>query len=212
MRRLLVSLLAMALAAVGPPDAGAAATRSKCQSLTGRDLAPARHVKLVERRNADDGADLVGCLLPRGPLTRIASSADFYTTVHGYAIRQIAGRVVLVATTSSSQYASSETLTVHDLRSRRSYTIAARCAMIGGDDCATGASTTAAAAFVMRAGRAVALVFRAATATVSAFSSLGRSRPLDVAAPPDIPPESLRLTGNLAAWTNAGVARRASIP
>ena len=98
-RPVLAVLLAAALATIAPPAAVAAP--SKCQRLKGRDVAPAVSVKLVERRNGDDGNDLLGCVLPRGPVRRIASSADFYTTVESYSIRQIAGRVVMIESSSS---------------------------------------------------------------------------------------------------------------
>ncbi|MEA2194517.1 MAG: hypothetical protein QOG42_951 [Solirubrobacteraceae bacterium] len=209
-RRLLISVLLLGLAAVALP-AGAAAAPSKCQRLKGRDRAPARTVKLVQRPNADDGTDLVGCVLPRGPLTVIASSADFYTTVESYAIDRILGRIVVIETTSSSQYAYTRALTVHDLRSRTAYTVARSCAMTGGGDCGIGGDSSAPAVLLTRAGRALALVLHGGRATVTAFSTLGHARPLDVGAPADIPPESLTLSGNLASWTNAGVPHSASL-
>ena len=213
MRRTVASLLALAvalaLAAAAAPAAGAATKRSACERLKGRDLAPARYVKLVARPNADDDTDLVGCTLPRGRVRKIASGADLYTTVYSYSIRQIAGRHVLVGSTYSSQYAYSTSLSVHDLRSGRSYTIASDCTDITGYPC--GNQTVAAAAFVTLGGRAVAVVHGGGTASVMAFAPTGASRVLDSATGSDIPPASLRLTGNLATWTNAGVARGADL-
>jgi hypothetical protein len=211
-RRRLLTFVLLALAALAAAvPAGAVAAPSKCQRLKGRDLAPAQTVKLVRRPNADDGTDLVGCVLPRGPLTVIASSADFYTTVESYAIHQILGRIVVVEATSSSQYAYTSALTVHDLRSRAAYTVARTCAMTGGGDCGIGGDSAAPALLLTRAGRALALVLQGGQATVTAFSTLGHARPLDVGAPADIPPESLTLSGNLASWTNAGVPHSASL-
>jgi hypothetical protein len=217
MRRTVASLLALAvaltLAAALAPAAGAAPKRSACERLKGHDLAPARYVKLVARPNADDDTDLVGCTLPRGRVRTIASGADLYTTVYSYSIRQIAGRHVLVATTYSSQYAYSTALSVHDLRSGRAYTIASECTDITGYPC--GAQTVAPAAFVTLGGRAVAVVSGAGMASVGAsvmaFAPTGASRVLDSAPGTDIPPASLRLTGNVATWTNAGVARSADL-
>jgi hypothetical protein len=205
-----VLLISAVLAAAALPAAADAAP-SKCQRLTGRDLAPAASVKLVEHRNGDDGTDLLGCVLPRGPVRRIASSADFYTTVESYSIRQITGRIVMVEASSSSQYAYSSSLTVHHLRTGRSYGIAGTCAMIGGDDCSSGGSSVAPAAFVSAKGRAVALVLRGGVATVTAFNSLGTRRTLDGGPAPAIAPESLRLDGGWASWTNAGVAHSAPL-
>lgn len=210
MRRLLVSVLLAALAVAAAPAGAGAATISKCQRLKGRDIAPARSFKLVQRPNADDGTDLVGCRLPRGPLRVLATSADFYTTVESYAIKQILGRIVVLETVHSSQYAYSTALTVHNLGSGISYTLGRTCTMIGGSDCGS-PDAVVPAWFVTRAGRALALVVSPYGATVTAFSTLGRARPLDVGAPADIPPESLALDGALAAWTNAGVPRTASL-
>ncbi len=168
-------------------------------------------MKLVQKRNADDGTDLIGCVLPRGPLQTIATSADFYTTVESYSIEQIAGRVVMIESTSSSQYAYSRSLYVHHLRTRRTYAVARLCQMIGGQDCATPSSATAGAAFVTPKGRAVAIVQRPGDTTVTAFNTLGTPRVLDSSAGDAIAPMSLGLAGNLATWTNAGVARSASI-
>ncbi len=139
----------------------------------------------------------------------IAAGADLFTTVHSYSIRQIAGRTVLVATTYSSQYAYSTSLSVHDLRSGRAYRIASDCTEITGYPC--GSQTVAPAAFVTLGGRAVAVVYDGATASVTAFAPSGAARVLDSAPGTAIPPASLRLTGNLAAWTNAGVPHSADI-
>ena len=213
MRRTVASLLALAtavtLAAAATPRAGAATKRSACERLKGRDLAPARYVKLVARPNSADATDLVGCTLPRGRVRKIASGADLYTTVYSYSIQQIAGRTVLVGTTYSSQYAYSTSLRVHDLRSGRAYTIASDCTDITGSPC--GAQTVAPAAFVTLGGRAVAVVHGGGTASVMAFAPTGTSRVLDSATGSAIPPASLRLTGNLATWTNTGVARSADL-
>ena len=206
---LLALAVAVTLAAAAAPAAGGATKRSACERLKGRDLAPARYVKLVARPNSEDSTDLVGCTLPRGRVRRIASGADLYTTVYSYSIRQIAGRTVLVATTYSSQYAYSTSLKVHDLRSGGAYTIASDCTDITGYPC--GDQTMAPAAFVTLGGRAVAVVHGRDSAAVMAFSPTGASRVLDTATGSDIPPASLRLTGNFATWTNAGEARGADL-
>ena len=117
----------------------------------------------------------------------------------------------MIESGSSSQYAYSRSLFVHHLRTRRSYTIASTCAMIGGDDCASTGSATAPAAFVTPKGRAVALVFRAGVASVTAFNTLGTARVLDSGPAAAIAAMSLTLTDNVASWVNAGVPRTASI-
>ena len=67
------------------------------------------------------------------------------------------------------------------------------------------------AAFITAKGRAVALVQRGGVAIVTAFNTLGVARALDSGSPDAILAPSLTLTGNLASWVNAGVARSASI-
>jgi len=200
----------VAFAAITLPGTALAAP-SKCQRLEGRDLAPARSAKLVERPNADDGKDLLGCVLPRGRVHTLAAGSDHYTTVESYSVEQIAGRVVLVGFSHSSQYASTRSLTVHHLRTGRAYRVTSQCSMIGGEDCAPGGSGSSAAAFVTEKGRAVALIQRGGAATVTAFNTLGTPRALEHAPPAAIPAESLHLAGNLAVWTTAGVPRSASI-
>lgn len=89
--------------------------RSACKRLRGRDLAPARRVKLVRRRNEDDGTDLLGCVLPRGRVHLVASSADLETSQSSYRLRRVAGAIVLVDSSESSQYGGGERTFVKSL-------------------------------------------------------------------------------------------------
>jgi hypothetical protein len=203
----LVLTLLMPFAFVAP--AAGAAKRSACQRLKGKDLAPAQTVKLVARPNADDGTDLLGCVLPRGAVREVAGSADYYTTVYGYALRQVAGRIVLVSSSYSSQYAYSEGTRVVDLRSGRAYTIAYRCQEITGSNC--GDETVARAAFVTKIGRAVAAIAGPGAMTIATFDPAGVRRDLDSGPEADIPPASLALTGTFATWMHAAQPRRADI-
>lgn len=204
----LVTVLASAPAATG----GAAGTRqrSTCQRLQGRDLAPARFVKLVERRDGD----LVGCVLPRGAVRRVAASGpdDDGETHHDYTLEQVVGRIVVVRTGDTNDYATSISTRVHDLRAGRGYALAERCSVKAAFPCSGDMVSTVTAALVTRAGRAVAVVVDDGapeqSARVVAYSTLGTRRVLDTGA---IAPESLRLTGNLASWTNAGTPRGASV-
>ena len=208
MRRLAIASLLLALLAVATATAQAAA-RSKCQRLKGKDLAPAKTVKLVALANDEDGTDLVGCVLPRGKVRTVTSSEDLYTTRYDYALRQVAGRIVLVSSTYSSQYAFSESTRVVDLRSGRYYTIAYRCQQITGDNC--GDQTAAPAAFVTKLGRAVAAIGGPGGMTIATFDPFGRRRDLDVATAAELPPESLRLAGVTAYWRHGGQPRSADI-
>src|SRR3954451_17581730 len=110
----MLGLACVMVAALAPPAFAAAAKR--CSQLKGRDLAPAKAVKLVQHRNADDGKDLLGCALPRGKVRLLASSADHYTTVDSFRIRQVSGEKVLLDTSESSQYAEVSSTRVLDIR------------------------------------------------------------------------------------------------
>jgi hypothetical protein len=194
--------------------------RSACQRLRGKDLAPARNVKLAKRPNADSGRDLVGCVLPRGRVRTVASSADFYTTTEGFSLEQVAGATVLVATSSNSQYTSTSSLFVFDLRSGRSYSIAHDNEPLGsGPD---PGSTRAIAAFVNTAGQAVADLSAADSgppggppfsgeAKIVGFSSRGRTTTLDTGTGDQMPARSLRLKGRTASWTHGGQPRSAQL-
>ncbi len=208
MRRLAVVSALLSLLIVAPASAQAA-TRSKCQRLKGSDLAPAKTVKLVARANDEDGTDLVGCVLPRGKLYTVASSEDLFTTQYGYRLRQVAGRIVLVSSSYSSQYAYSEGTRVVDLRSGRAYSIAYVCEEITGAVC--GDQTGAPAAFVTKLGRAVAAIAGPGGMTIATFDPLGRRRDLDTGPGAELPPQSLRLAGVNAYWTHGGQPRVADI-
>jgi len=212
-RRRVARAVGLALLAIGSaPAAAGARTPSPCQRLQGPDLAPARFVKLVERR---DGA-LVGCVLPRGPLRRVATNGRAGDVDNrSYVIRQVAGRIVLVETSSMNDEASSTATEVHDLRSGRSFTIGQRCTVKAAFPCSIDSVDSVAAAFATPAGRAVAVVvddgWGTTGASVLAFTTLGTRRVLDSGDAGAIVPASLRLIGNLAFWTNAGAPRSASL-
>ena len=143
-------------------------------------------------------------------MRKIASGADLYTTVYSYSIRQIAGRHVLVGSTYSSQYAYfdlAERCTTCAAAARTRSPATARTSR--GYPC--GDPTVAPAAFVTLGGARRRRRAGRATASVMAFQPTGASRVLDSATGTDIPPASLRLTGNFATWTNAGVARSADL-
>ena len=74
-----VALCSFAALAASPALAAHSSKRSQCQRLRGVDRAPDRNVKLVKRLNRERladgsrGSNLVGCVLPRGPLHTIAT-------------------------------------------------------------------------------------------------------------------------------------------
>jgi hypothetical protein len=209
--------LAFALVALVPCAPAEAAKPSKCQRLKGKDLAPAKSVKLVQRRNADDGTDLVGCALPSGRVRTIVSSADYYTTTYTYGVRQVAGPFVLVTSTYSSQYAYSESTGVADIRNGRAYSVASQCFEITGSPCG-GEPTTAPAVFITKLGRAVAAIaswpsgpMAPRAVTIATFGPLGTRLDRDTGPEVDLPPASLSLAGLVATWSHAGQPRSADI-
>jgi hypothetical protein len=206
-----LALTAVAVASALALPAADGAKRSACQRLSGHDLAPAHSVKLVERRNADDDKDLVGCVLPRGRVRTIASGAALDTVGAGYTIRQVAGRSVLVSSSFGNQYASTTDTRVWDLRGGHSHRIAATCVMTDGSECGP-SQTTATAAFVTPGGDAVAaLQGLTSPVTIEVFRRDGRAHLVDAGTLDEIPPASLALQGNFAHWTHAGQTRRADV-
>lgn len=189
----------------------ARARRSRCQRLRGTDRAPARRVKLVARRNEDDGTDLLGCVLPRGRVYSVASSAHGDTFGRSYRLRQVANAIVLVSTSSGNQYESSQRTFVQDLRTGRAYTIATTCSVLF-ESCEGNMSV--AAAFVNSRGQAVAAVVPEAgnPLEIAGFPPSGRRQQLDSGPSDQLPPSSLRLTGDVATWTHAGEPRSAQLP
>jgi len=203
--------LALLLPSSIPASAKPSKHRTACQRLRGHDLAPAHSVKLVEHRNADDGTDLIGCVLPHGRVRSIASGADLDTVGAGYTIRQVAGRIVLVSSSFGNQYASTTETRVWDLRGGHSYRIAATCVMTDGSDCGQ-SQTIAPAAFVTPGGYAVAAVQGLTSPmTIEAFRRDGRAHLVDAGTLDEIPPASLALQGNFAHWTHAGQPRQADV-
>ncbi|HYH87879.1 MAG TPA: hypothetical protein VEX67_01530 [Solirubrobacteraceae bacterium] len=205
-----------------------AADPSQCQRLRGKDLAPARHVKLVvrpstERRLADGrrAAKLVGCVLPRGPLRRIGTREGIDNDVaqdYDFTIVQVQGRIVLLSQQGSQiGYQSHEATRVWNLDSGRAYDVARACSDKYGS-CTGQDEYRLGTAFVTRRGDAVAALVRhpadgstPTTVVVASFATDGTRTLRDAGTVTTLSPTSLSLTGNLASWTNAGMTRSADI-
>jgi len=168
-------------------------------------------VKLVRRRNGDGGTDLVGCVLPGGRPRRLASSHDLETSTAGYTVRQVAGSIVLLGSSSGSQYGSETSVSVVSIRSGRRYLVARSCSRLGQGPCRGNA--TAPTAFVTARGRAVAALVAetSATTTIAAFSPRGIRTELDFGPSAQLPASSLRLSGTTASWTHSGEVRTATL-
>ncbi|HEX8054128.1 MAG TPA: hypothetical protein VF517_14145 [Thermoleophilaceae bacterium] len=205
--------LLFVVAMLVPATAGASHRPSACERLKGKDLAPHAKVKLVERANADDGKDLLGCVLPAGRVRRVASSADYYTSGENYSIRRIARTVLLMDSSSDSQYGSARSTWVYDIRTGRSYGIASSSYLLG-EPASDPSDTTATTAFVNKAGQAVAAIVPDGTAslTIAGFSAKGKRADLDSGTPEELPAPSLGLNYSTAYWTHSGEPRSAELP
>lgn len=195
-------------AAAGDP----ASQASPCRALRGRDLAPARNVKLVRRRNRDNGTDLLGCVVGRSRVRELASSRDLETTTDSYTISQVAGAIVLLVSSHGSQYASDRRVSVSDIRTGRRYVVARSCSQMGSGPCG-GQNARAAAAFVNRRGQAAAAIVPdgTETTTIVGFCSRGQRRELDSGPSAEVPASSLRLDRSTVRWTHSGEARSATL-
>jgi hypothetical protein len=211
-RRTLVIAIAVALLAA--PAAGDAAhhTRSKCQRLKGRDLAPARDVKLVLRHN-DRGGTARGCVLPRGKVVEVASNAHAApVSSSSFAIDQVAGRYALVGSRARDEDGYYSQTYVFDIRKDRFYNVAARCtSRYCNDNIPT--HLTAMRAFINSDGQAAALIKTDESdhVAVRGFGSRGESRRLDAARRGEIPASSLHLDGHVVTWSHSGVWKSATL-
>jgi hypothetical protein len=203
---------ALALTPGLPATPASAATRSACQRLTGHDLAPARSVKLVQRRRGGATA-LVACSLPRGRVRQIASSSSsesfFFEQVR---LLQVAGAYAALTTTFGDQYVSGDLTVVVNLRTGKARTIASAQKVVGAAP--QPAATQAVAIIVTAGGRGAAAVTEVADGAVRilAFGTRGAPMVLDAGPPTDLPASSLALTDATVAWTHAGAPRSAPLP
>jgi hypothetical protein len=202
----------LALASGLPAAPAPAAVRSACQRLAGHDLAPARSVKLVQRRRGD-ATELVACSLPHGRVRQVASGSSsgslFSEQVR---LLQVAGAYAALTTTFGDQYASGDRTFVVNLRTGKARTIASSQQDVGGSP--QPGATQAVATIVTAGGRGAAAVTEIAGGGVQilAFGPHGAPVTLDAGSPADVPATSLALTGATVAWTHAGAPRTAPLP
>lgn len=202
-------VLGAVLLAAAPADA---AGRRCSQMHPVRDLAPASHVKLFESANRAGGKNLRGCVMPRGPLRLIASSAEWETGYDAYHVRQVVGAAIVLDTAGRTRYGGGDATSIVHLRTGRRYGIASSCTDYGSGFCGPTQSTTAPAAYAAPDGRAVAVLFAGGEVTVAAFAASGTRTDLDTAAAGAIPPASLGLRAPDVFWANGGAARSARLP
>jgi hypothetical protein len=203
---------ALALASGVSAASAPAAARSACQRLAGHDLAPARSVKLVQRRR-EDATEFIACSLPRGRVRQIAASSPS-GSLYSEQVRllQVAGAYAALTTTFSDQYTSGDATFVVNLRTGKARTIASLQQDTGMPPRAD--ATQAVAIIVTAGGRGAAAVTEVAGGAVRilAFGTRGAPVVLDAGPPADVPTTSLALTGATVAWTHAGTPRSAPLP
>ena len=155
----------------------------------------------------------MGCVLPRGRVYTLASAEDLYTTVYGYSLQQVAGAIVLVSSSYSSQYGASSATAVWNLRTGRRYVIAASCATLGSPGPCNASDATAPAAFINKRGQAAAVIAKgfADLVTIAGFNSHGVRQDFDSGPSKDLPPSSLMFSGGTLSWMHSGVARSAQL-
>ncbi len=204
------AVLALASGMSAAPAATVA--QSACQRLAGHDLAPARSVKLVQRRRGDT-TELVACSLPRGRVRQVASGSSsgslFSEQVR---LLQVAGAYAALTTTFSDQYVSGDDTVVVNLRTGKARTIASSQQDVGAPP--QPGATRAVAIKVTAGGRGAAAVAEVAggATRILAFGARGAPVILDAGPPADVPATSLALTGATVAWTHAGAPRNAPLP
>ena len=203
-----LGLAALLLLAAAP-----AAQAKRCSQFHQRDLAPAKHVRLIERANGDGGTDLIGCILPRGKPRQLAFSAEYETETYDYTLRQVAREWVLVDTSGGSQYGGGTATYVFDIRSGRHHSLISSCYEILTGFCSgpPERQDDLAAVFINDIGEAAAVITGTEGVTVAAFSPSGERTDLDAGTAQEIPAASLRLRGSTASWTHSGEPRSAQL-
>lgn len=184
---------------------------TECERLgTRNDMAGANKVKLVERRNEDGGTDLVGCVLPSGKVSTVASSSKMGGQERTYDVLQVTGHVVLVRGDVVNPYGHAVSTYVFDLKRASSYTLAESCFNEHGAACD---QTYARRAFVNFSAQAAALIRTDGSKEreVVGFSSTGAREVLDTGTAAQIPASSLSLDGHVVRWTHSGTPRSATL-
>jgi hypothetical protein len=182
-----------------------------CEKLKAdHDLAPAKAVKLVARKNDDGGRDLVGCVLPRGKVSVVATRSKISGQEQSYEVLQVAGHQVLVRGKLINPYGTGVSTYVFDLKRGTSYTVAESCFDEHGAACD---QTYARRAFVNAKGQAATLIRTDGKTArqVVGFRSTGASEVLDTGTAAAIPASSLSLQGHVVHWTHSGAAKSATL-
>ncbi len=188
-----------------PTTATGAATRSPCERLRGRDLAPAKSVKLVDRDSL-----LRSCALPRGRVWRLENGIDAEFTNEKHSVRHVAGAFAIITNSFIDKYTTAEHTYVVSLRTGVKRTLA-DSQLDGGRPLPP--DTFAQKAFATSGGRAVATVTAPGDLVrVVALGASGTLQTLGEAPRADLSPDSLTLKGARAVWMQSGHSRSAALP
>ena len=200
---------ALALLVLLAACAPAAAAPQRCSQVhPAKDLAPASHVKLFAR---SDGA-LAGCVMPRGPVRKLATSVRRTNGYEAWVVRQVVGQAVVFDTSQRDGSGGIDETHVAHLGTGRRYATSEACRDFGAGYCGPTAQVVTAAAYALPDGRAVALLFAPGSVSVVAFTATGGRRVLDLADPGEIPAATLGLVDDVAYWSNSGTPRSAVLP
>ena len=230
-KRLTVGLVLAALGVTAPalastgaptttPTAKAAAKKkphrrkkkSACQKLRGRDHAPARSLKLIERRSSAIETDLGACKLPRGQVRYFAIRVQADNVTSDFTVHSVGGRWALLSTQSSSQYGADSRVWVVDIAGGRVlYEISNWTCTVSDTPCAPEPPKVL-KGIVDNIGRSVLAVSDGASTTVTGFAASGRRRTFDSGPSDRLLASSLNLRGDVARWMHDGAQRDAALP
>src|SRR4051812_15469391 len=203
MSRPVLAALALFLLAVPGADA------RRCSQVHRSDLAPAKDVKLFEVPNDENGTDLVGCVMPRGGMHLMASSATYEVDSNAYTLLTVKRDKILLQESEDTQYGGITTTSLADIRSELGYGIFRSCHEILSGFCPAPpqAQDSVAALRFNDRGQTAVVYDTGAEHVVVGLSSHSASSVLDRADGTAIDPASLRLHGSTMSWTHAGAQR-----
>lgn len=204
-------LFLAALASGVVASSSAAASQSDCQRLKGRDLAPARSVKLVEQ-GPPSRRQLISCTLPHGRLRPISAKIlGGFDYEEQYALGPIAGAYLALTQSAGDRNASSRGTSVINLRTGARRSLAA-----DRDDADNilAPGSEAVTVVVTSGGRAAASVVDRASGTVQivALGKRGGAVRLDAGPPASLPADSLARHGSRLTWLHDRLPRGAPLP
>ena len=197
-------LVAVALTLLAVPAADA----RRCSQLHRRDLAPAKHVKLVEIPTAD-GASLVGCILPRGALHQMAYRYEGEVDTDDYTLLRVRREKIMLEESAGNQYGGSSSTSVADIRTEFSYSILSACReiLVGFCPGPPQQQDVIANARLNDLGETAVVYASGSEYVVVGFSAHGQRTELDRAEGTAIDAASLRLRGSTMSWTHDGEQR-----